>query len=151
MITSGKKFSLDASIWSGLIAGIVFFILLIMYVPKATNMGTWSMSRALGAFAMGPEVLEPADVFHPRAFVFGFFVHILACFIYAAIINLALHRFYKWIGMIGGAFFGFLIYLFEFNVLTLMFPWYTQFQSQPILWTYVIFGILTARTYKFFE
>lgn len=141
----------SAALWAGLIAGTVFFLAWTFLIPLAVGGNPWVMIRLMASLVMGTEVLAPPATAHTAALLVALLTHYAAVAFFAMLLAFILHRWGMVIGILGGAVFGFGLYLIDFYTMTYFFPQLFGFRGWEMALIYVAFGALTGGIYEGLE
>jgi hypothetical protein len=140
----------NAALWAGLISGLVF--LLVDILLSAAILGSpWVYLRIIASLILGTAVLPPPATFDLSVFLVAVVIQVLLSLVYAGLLAVIIHRWGLIVGILGGALFGFAIYLINFYTLSFFFPWFYPYRSWIILWGHVLFGALAGGLYEALE
>ena len=140
----------NAALWAGLISGLVFLVVDILL--SAAFLGSpWVYMRIIASLVLGSAVLPPPAGFDLSVFLVAVVVQVLLSLVYASLLAVIIHRWGLIVGILGGALYGFTIYLINFYTLSFFFPWFYPYRSWIILWGHVLFGALAGGLYEALE
>ena len=122
------RFSWKGVFWSGLIAGILFMMLQMILVTAISGGSFWGPPRMVAAIALGPSVLPPPGDFALGVMIVAMIVHFALSFFFAAILAwiISAAKLSLWPAIIAGIIFGLVVYVFDFYVMTGVFPWFAK-------------------------
>ena len=140
-----------AALWSGIISGIVFYLLNIFLIPFVYGGNSWTIIRYLASPVLGESILPPPSTFNIQSLIISIICTIVLAIVFTLIVSYVLHRGGIIVGIIGGALFGLALYFINFNTLTLLVPWLYALSSLLMMLNHVIFGILAGGLYEAFE
>lgn len=140
----------SAAAVSGLAAGAVLMVLDLLWSALITGQSPWRTSHLIAAIMMGPNALASSE------FELGVVASALAThYVLGVVFGLALAFIlagFHWDtgrGMVAiiGAVFGLALYVFDFHVMTQIFPWFAELRGWPTLASHLLFGIVAAVLY----
>lgn len=144
---ASRHLSWKAVLLSGLIAGAIFLLLEVLLVPLLGGGSAWGPPRMMAAILMGPAVLTPAT-FELGIFVVGLLVHFALSIGFAVAISLLVRALPLGAALGVGALFGLGLYLFNFYVMTGVFPWFANARNWISVSVHLVFGLCAAGAYK---
>jgi hypothetical protein len=138
-----------AAAWSGVIAGIVFFVAEVLLVWLAMGMSPWAPPRMIGAMLLGKEVLPPPADFSMPVMAAAIAVHLPLSVAYGLILGWIVHRLDMGAALLAGAAFGLIaIYLVNFYLIApLLFPWFVEARNWISIAAHILFGLVAAGAY----
>ena len=143
------QISVKAAIVAGLVAGAVFLALEMMLV-MAAGMSPWGPPRMMAAMVMGEGVLPPPATFDFGIMAVAMAVHfamaVILGFLFAALVGGRGLSFAAALGV--GAVFGLAVYVFNFYVMTGVFPWFAMARNWNSIIAHAVFGIILALVYR---
>lgn len=139
-----------AALWAGLIAGVVFFV--VLCALTAITVGSpWVFPRLLAASVLGKGVLPPPATFDFAVVLTALAIHLPLSVIFAGIIAFVIHRGGMLAGILGGAALGLALYAINFGVLSAVAPWLTILTGWIGAVTHVAFGAVAGGVYEALE
>jgi len=141
----------SAALWAGVIAGSVFFLLLVFVTPIFAGGNAWVVIRLLASIGLGADILAPPATFDLTALIVALISNFVLSIGFALLIAYVLHRWGLIMGIVGGALLGLAIYAINFYTLTFFFPWFFAMRSWPIVISHLIFGALAGGIYESLE
>jgi hypothetical protein len=139
-----------AALWAGLIAGVVFFVLLCALTAVMVG-SPWVFPRLLAASILGKGVLPPPATFDAGVLLAALGVHLPFSVIFAALIAFVIHRGGMLGGILGGAALGLALYAINFGVLSAFAPWMTILTGWIGAVTHIAFGAVAGGVYEALE
>jgi hypothetical protein len=140
-----------AALLAGLIAGIIFLVLLMVIYPLVTGGSPWVLPRFIAAILLGQEVLTPLTTFDAGVTLVALLVHLVLSVIYTLLVAFIVHRWGVLVAVIVGALVGFAIYLINFFTFTTFFEWFYLARSWPFFIVHVLFGAVAGGVYELLE
>jgi hypothetical protein len=137
-----------ASIWAGIIAGLIFLVLEMVMVPLFLGGSPWAPPRMIGAIVLGKGVLPPPATFDFGIVMVAIALHMVLSIIYAIIIGFIVRNMSLGMALAVGAVIGLIIYFVNFYVMTALFPWFEMARNWVSAFAHVSFGIAAAWAYK---
>ncbi len=143
-----------AAVIAGVISGGIF---LEMEAAAAIvmNRSPWQALHMAAGIVMGPGVASATSAFAPSALVTALGVHFFLSIVFAQLLAaiMAPFKLDASIGMASlvGLAFGLALYAFDFHVMTMRFPWFTEARGSATLVTHLMFGLIAADTYFSFK
>lgn len=141
----------SAALAAGAIASIVFLVLEMLLLPLAAGMSPWVATRMIAAILLGQGVLPPPATFDPLVFFVALLLHLALSLLYALVFVRLLWRLRTSSLLLAGIAFGIVLYLVNFHVFTLLFPWFTELRGLPSLVVHAVFGLVVAWVYSAFS
>lgn len=141
----------SAALWAGALAGLIFLLLNIFFVPALVGGNGWIALRYTASMVMGAGVLPPPATFDLGVLIVALLVHFALAIIFALLLAFIIHRWGLIVGIAGGALFGLALYFVNFYTLTLLFPWFFAIRSWPLLISHIIFGAAAGGIYEALE
>lgn len=137
----------SAVTWSGVAAGAVYMILAMLLTPLLLASSPWLPVRWSAAIVLGPGVLPSPDSFAPGVFLTGMAVHFSLSLAFTAVFARVTQRMSAPLATISGVALGFLLYVVNFHLLALMFPWVAGARSVLVVFLHVVFGAVATFTH----
>lgn len=137
-----------AVVGAGLIASLVFLMYEMIMVPLFMGQSPWGPPRMMAAILMGEGVLPPPATFNFVIVMVAMMIHFVLGVIYAFIIAEVVHRTELGIALVIGALAGLTLYFINFYGFTAVFPWFEMARNWISLSGHVLFGLVTAWTYR---
>jgi uncharacterized membrane protein YagU involved in acid resistance len=145
----GSHISAKAVLWAGLAAGVVFLALEMILMPLVMGVSVWVPLRMIAAITMGSAVLSPPDTFDSGAVSAAVVIHFALSLVYALVFAfIGKGRSVRADALFGAAF-GLLLYLVNFYVFTLQFPWFAEARNWATILAHLAFGAVLGATYAF--
>ena len=142
----------SAVVWAGLLAGVLFLLLYLFFVPYAIGSGNaWGMLRLLASIVLGPDILAPPATFHLGALIAAIATNLILSLVFAILLAIITHRWGLITGIVLGALFGLGLYCINFYTVTLLYPWFFAFRGSAMVWTHLIFGACAGGIYEALE
>ncbi len=141
----------SAALWAGLLASAAFYLLNITWVATATVGSSWSVVRMFGSIALGQGVLAPPATSHAAALAVGLVCNAAISVGFTMLVALVLHRWGIFVGLIGGAVFGAVLYGLNVFGLTKFWPWLFALHGPAFFVSHLIFGAIAGFLYEVFE
>ncbi|MEZ5065810.1 MAG: hypothetical protein R3B81_13840 [bacterium] len=141
----------SAAFWAGLVAGTVFLFLNLWVVPPIPAANPWVFLRLVASIGLGDGVLAPPATFDGRVLAVALAIHYALSLAFAFVSAIMLHRWGFFVGLIGGAVFGAMLYAINVYSLTLAFPWFFGVRGLAFFSTHVIFGAVSGAIYELLE
>jgi ribose/xylose/arabinose/galactoside ABC-type transport system permease subunit len=137
---------------SGFAAGAVLMVLELFWAATTTEHGPWRIPQMVAAIVTGEPPMEGAA---PAFSVLIVAVALLVHYALGIVFGLALGALISWfhseasLGLMQtiGAVFGLVLYLFNFHVMSGVFPWFVELRSGATLVAHFVFGIVAAVLY----
>jgi hypothetical protein len=116
-----------ASIWAGLIAGVVFLMAEMLMVWLFMGQSPWEPPRMIAAMVMGRDVLPPPADFSMSVMLIAMMIHFALSIVYGLVIGWMVHRLDTGMAVLAGIAFGLVaIYFINFYIITGVFPWFAE-------------------------
>ena len=115
-----------AAIVAGLIAALVFMMLEMMMAPMFLGQSPWAPPRMIAAMAMGRGALPPPAPFDFGVLMVAMMIHLMVSVMFALVFATFAKGRPVGVSITLGAVFGLAIYLFDFYVMTAVFPWFAD-------------------------
>ena len=141
----------SSSLWAGVIAGLIFLLANLFWLPQVMGGNAWVIIRLLASLMMGKAILAPPATFHLGALVIGLITHFTLSISYACLIAFLIHRWGLLTGIFLGAMLGAVIYVINIYSLTLLFPWFFGMRHTAFLLTHILFGLCAGGLYEALE
>ena len=141
----------SAAFWAGVGAWVLFMAASLLWVPKVIGVNPWVVIRLFASSVMGEDVLAPPAAAHTTALITALAVTLGACILFAMLIAFVLHRGGLVTGLLGGAAFGVVGYIFDVHIATLFFPWFLFMKHGAFLASYVLLGAASGGIYEILE
>ena len=139
---------------AGFVGGAVLMVLEMLWSVSTTGASSWAASHMIAGILMGPEVALGDDFSVPVVAV-ALFTHYLLGIVFGLILGAFIAPFHLDAGagrsLVWGAIAGFVLYLFNFHLMTLVFPWFAEMRGGATMLAHVIFGMVTAFAYLYLE
>jgi hypothetical protein len=142
------RVNLSAAAISGMVAGTVSLIAMLMFSTSLYDESAWKLPRMMAAVVAGRGALEPDDEFSFTLASAGILLHFGLALVYshvlASLVNDMPEAAAPWIG-IG---FGVVLYFANLYGFTRFFPWFAELRTLDMLGAHVLFGIIAATAYR---
>ena len=146
----GRKPDWAAAAVAGFLAGAVLMVLEGVWTLLMDNGDPWLTARMLAAMVLGSGVLERTG-FSLGVVLLALFIHYLLGIVFGLALAALVTEFHSEHspGRIEtiGAVFGVLLYLVNFHLMSLAFPWFVQMRGWSTLMAHLVFGISAALLY----
>lgn len=143
-------FDPKAAIGAGVISGVVFMMLEMLLVPMFLGGSPWAPPRMIAAIAMGRDVLPPPATFDAGIMIVAIMIHMVLSIALGLVFALLARGWTIGMAIVAGAVFGLVIYLFNFYVMTAVFPWFADARHWVSIVAHVVFGLVLGWTYATF-
>lgn len=139
---------------AGFVGGAVLMMIELLWSFGTTGASSWATSHMIAGIAMGAEVAR-GEGFEVAVVAVALFIHYLLGIAFGLILGAFISPFHLEAGaatsLVLGALAGFVLYLFNFHVMTLAFPWFAAMRGGQTMLAHVIFGMATACAYLYLE
>lgn len=147
-----KALNLNAAIWGGIIAGLVFLILEMAMVAFIQGMSPWAPPRMMAAIVMGEGVLPPMDApatFDMSVMMVAMMVHIVITILYGIILGWVISHFELGLSasILAGTLFGLLLYVVNFYGFTAIWPWFAMARDLISIFAHAVYGLVLGWAY----
>ncbi len=140
-----------AAFYAGLIAGTLFLVLNLFFLPVAINGDTDLMLRYIASIILGKGALSPDRAIDGPIIIAALGIGYALSIFFTLIIAFVVHRGGVVAGAIGGLLLGIALYFINVYSLTLFFPWFFALQGGPFLVVHGIFGAAAGTMYELLE
>ncbi|MFU8831809.1 MAG: cation:proton antiporter [Wenzhouxiangella sp.] len=152
LLSGALQRKLDGSGWgpaalAGLFAGTLFLGLEMTLVAVAQDISPWVPVRMIAAIGLGPDVLPPPAEFALNVALTAVVVHFTLSLVYAWILAPLIEGVTTSKGLLVGLAFGAAVYLVNFHLFTVMFPWFADARSWTSVLSHLVFGLVLAGSY----
>lgn len=108
--------------------------------------GAWQLLRAEGAMVLGTTVLDGGASASAilGAVVVGLLVHLSASVLFAALLDRMIPSLAPLPPATTGLAFALVVYVFDYHVLTILFPWFAAMRGLVAMSVHLTFGLVTA-------
>lgn len=144
---AGSRIDVAAVLWAGVVAGAVFMMLEMLMVAMFLGHSPWAPPRMIAAMAMGREVLPPPGTFDMTIMMVAMGIHFVLSLFLAFVFALVARDWASGKALMLGAVFGLAIYLFNFYVMTGVFPWFADARNWVSVLSHVVFGAVLGWVY----
>ena len=141
----------SAAVWAGLLAGTVFLVLNLIFIPAFIGGNAWVIIRLMASIGMGEAVLAPPATFELDIFVVAILTHYALSVGFALLLAIITHRWGFITGILVGTAFGLALYTINFYTLTYFFPWFFVMRNNVFIVTHAIFGAVAGGFYEGLE
>ncbi len=141
----------SSAFWAGLIAGIVFLLANLFWLPQLMGGNAWVVIRLFASILLGSDVLAPPATMHVGALIAGLMTHFTLSLLYACMIAFLIHRWGLITGMFLGMVIGAAIYVVNIYTVSLLFPWFFTMRHTGFLITHLLFGLVAGGVYETLE
>jgi hypothetical protein len=132
---------------AGVVAGTVFLVLEISLVPLLQGGSPWDPLRMIAAIGLSETVLNARDN-SAQILLVASVVHFTLSVIYAwLIVPVAGFSLSYW-SPVWGASIGLALYLINFHIFTLLFPWFAESRNALTIFAHLVFGATIATSYR---
>ena len=140
-----------AAVYARIIAGALFLLALLVGYPLATGGTPWTVFRFIGAMVLGRSVLPPPTTFDAGVVITAVLLHFALAILYTLVLAFIIHRWQMLISILGGALFGFCLYLINFFTFTTFFAWFYPARAWPFALVHILFGAVAGGVYELLE
>ena len=147
MVTGRESIEWRAAVWAGLISGAVFLVVEMAMVELVLGMSMWGPPRMIAAIVMGKGVLPPPETFNATIVLVAMIVHFALSVVFVIPLALVLHRMASAPALLVGGVYGLVLYLVNFYLFTVVFPWFAMARNWVSIATHILFGVVAAWTY----
>lgn len=130
----------------GVIAGALKLLVELALAPGFVA-SPWGRFRMIAAIVLGRSALVPTT-FDLGVVVLALAIHFALSIAYAAVLVLVLRRLVLWSALPIGILFGLLLYVLNFYVFTLIFPWFAAMRTGMQLIAHAVFGGAIAASFE---
>lgn len=138
----------SAAVWAGIIAGVVFPMAEMAMIWLFMGESIWGPPRMMAAIVMGKGVLPPPATFDFGIVMVAMAVHFVLSILFALPAAWFAQRSGAGGAAAGGAAWGLVLYLVNFYVMTMAFPWFAMARNWVSITAHVIFGLTAALAYR---
>ncbi len=137
---------------AGFAAGAVLMVMELVWAALASTDGPWRISQLVAAITMGPgTLLASPHSLDTSVVAVALATHYVLGVAFGMLLGFIIAGFHYdssvLVMQVFGAVFGVLLYLFNFHVITQIFPWFVALRAWGTLVAHLIFGIVTALLY----
>lgn len=127
-------------------------MLLWMVLWVVTTGGSlWTPYHHVAAIVLGENVLTPSQAISLPVVLTGTLVHLVLAVFYTIVLAFIIHRWGFIVGVLGGALYGFALYLINYYTFTWLYPWFFPLRSWIALAGCVFFGAAAGGLYEWME
>lgn len=138
----------SASLWAGIIAGVVFMMAEMLMVMIFLGQSPWGPPRMIAAMLLGRDVLPPPADFNALIMLVAMAIHFVLSVALGLILGWIVHRMSGTSALLIGIAFGLAIYFINFYLIApIAFPWFTQAQNWVSLFSHALFGLVLGGSY----
>ncbi|WP_151636144.1 hypothetical protein [Noviherbaspirillum aerium] len=139
-----------AAIVSGIVAGAVLMVLELLWSTTTIGNSVWQISHKIAAITMGSGVAD-GTAFSVPVIGVALMTHYVLGALFAAVLALIIETMHiadsPGAALFAGALFGLLLYVFNFYVMSAMFPWFAELRSWAAVMGHLLFGMIAAGIY----
>ncbi len=135
---------------AGITSGVVALFLMVL-LPWVILNDPFLIMRLIASLLLGPTVISPSGSLVPGVYVVALIVHFSLSMVYAVLIALLFHRWGMLVAFLGGAVFGFVIYILNFYLFTVFFSWLLPYGNWMLMAANIVFGALAGALYELLE
>ncbi|HSW02954.1 hypothetical protein [Aquabacterium sp.] len=137
---------------AGFAAGAVLMVLELTWAASMSAHGPWRIPHLVAALVLGPDILKSgAFGFSLPVVATALATHYVLGIVFGVVLAFIVAGFHydTSIGMVQilGAVFGVALYLVNFHVLTMFFPWFAELRGWGTLMAHLAFGVVAALLY----
>ena len=140
----------SAAFWSGLISGVVTFILCLLFSGILVK-SPWFYIRLVSSLMFGSRVLLTPTVFDLGYFLTGLVLHMILALLIAMLIAIIVHKYGILVSVAGGAVIGLAVYAIGFYFFSHVYPWLIPFRSSLFMMEFIFYGALAGGLYELME
>ena len=137
----------QAAVGGGIAGGAVMLLVGMIFVPLFSTGSVWLPLRMVATLVLGRPVEMPPNNFSLGPMLLGLGVHFMLSIIYGVILAWIIHTLRPASAMIVGAAFGLALYVLNYYVGAVAFPWYIWARNWISLVSIILFGIVAAWTF----
>ncbi len=138
----------SASMWAGIIAGLVFVVAEMLMVMLFLGQSPWGPPRMIAAILLGRDVLPPPADFNALITLVAMAIHFVLSIALGLVLGWIVHRLNGSSALLIGIAFGLAIYFINFYLTApAAFPWFTQAQNWVTLFAHALFGLVLGGSY----
>lgn len=145
---SAPGVSWSAAAEAGLIGGVAYLVLELIFVPLFVGGTVWAALRMVAAIVLGRDVVPPPETFDLGIALTGAFVHLLLATLYGMVLAVLINGAGPGVAVLAGAMFGLGLYILNFYVFTMLFPWFAAGRTWVTVLNHLVFGFVVAWSYK---
>jgi uncharacterized membrane protein YagU involved in acid resistance len=146
--TAGARVDWRSAAIAGLVAGLFYLLWVMILMPTLGDAPSpWAPARMIAAIALGPGVLPPPATFDAGIVVAALAVHFALSVLYALLIAPVITGMTRIPTIVAGAVLGITIYIINFYLFTLVFPWFEEGRGWIGSVGHTLFGVVLALTY----
>jgi len=142
---------LSSAVIAGLVAGTIFFLVLVFVAPIFFEFNAWVYVRLFASVFLGDTILAPPATFDGTALGVALGTHLGLSVLFSLAIAFVFHRWGLLVGILGGALFGCALYLINFHAMNQFFPWFVQMRGWDMLIGHALFGAVAGGVYEALE
>lgn len=146
----GSHISGRAVLWAGLASGVVFLTLMGIMMPLFLGTSLWAAPRMIAAITQGPGALSPIDTFDLGAVLASLIVHFALSMAYAFVFAFIGKGHSMAADAVAGVAFGLAVYVVNFYLFTVLFPWFEQMRNWVAIVSHLAYGGVLGATYAAF-
>lgn len=139
-----------AAIASGIVAGAALMVLELLWSTTTLGNSPWQISHKIAAITMGSGVANGTE-FSVLVVGVALITHYVLGVLFAAVLALIVESMHiaENVGAVlfAGALFGLLLYVFNFYVMSGLFPWFAELRSWAAVMGHLLFGMIAAGMY----
>lgn len=139
---------------AGFVAGAILMVLELFWSSVAQDSNPWSTSHKIAAIALGADALRSA-AFSVGIVGVALIIHYVLGMAFALVLAAVITPLHlegsMGMTVAAGAVFGVVLYVVNFHVLTIAFPWFADMRSWATVYAHLIFGMVAAALYMRLE
>jgi F0F1-type ATP synthase assembly protein I len=138
----------SATLWAGIIAGVVFLIAEMLMVMLFLGESPWGPPLMIAAMLLGRDVLPPPADFNASIVFVAMAIHFVLSVALGLALGWVVHRMNGTSALLIGIAFGLAVYFINFYLIApIAFPWFVQAQNWVSLVSHALFGLALGGSY----
>lgn len=143
----GSHISARAVLWAGLASGVVFLAAMMIMMPLFLGASPWAAPRMIAAITQGTSALVPIDTFDLGAVLAAVVVHFTLSLAYALLFAFIGKGHSMVADAVAGMAFGLAVYVVNFYLFTVLFPWFEQMRNWVAIVVHLAYGGVLGAIY----
>ena len=140
--------SWSAAAEAGLMGGVVYLVLVLIFVPLFIGGTVWTILRMIAAIVLGADVLPPPDTFNVAIVLTGAVLHLMLATLYGLVISAMINGTSPGVAALAGSMLGLGLYVVNFYAFTSVFPWFASSRTWVTVLGHLVFGFVVAWSYR---
>lgn len=143
----GSHISARAVLLAGLASGAVYLAALAILMPLFLGASPWAVPRVIAAMTQGAAVLTPIDTFDLSVLLAAVVVHFALSMVYALLFAFIGKGHSITADAIAGMVFGLALYVVNYYLFTMLFPWFEQMRNWVTVVAHLAYGGVLGTVY----